>query len=451
MGLNIGTAVTNLPSTSDIVSILKLHQITHIRLHNAEPRILRALSNSPIEVMVTVTNEEVVGIGKSPATAAAWVNRKIVPYVPLTNITSIAVGNEILTKVPHVAPALVPSMRNLHKALVASNLNFKIKVSAPQSMDLIPTPFPPSAAIFDSGLNSTIHQLLEFLKKTDSYYMLNAYPYYGYVAGNGVFPIDYALFRPLSRVKQIVDPNTLSRYVSMFDAMVDAAYFSIQVYNISEIPVVVTETGWPRMGGSSEPDATLDNAETFNTNLIRRVLNGSGPPSMYHIPINTYIYELFDEDNRAGPVSDRNWGVFSSNGTALYPLNLGISDQNSGNSSALFCVARHGTDTDKLRDGIDWACGEGHANCNVIQSGQPCYIPNTLENHASYAYNDYYQRMKSVGGSCDFGGTAVTTPVDPSKFPLKKNSIKVLPVGYLIYVSFSTFFSGHGTCTFSGR
>ncbi|WOG82857.1 hypothetical protein DCAR_0102026 [Daucus carota subsp. sativus] len=79
-----------------------------------------------------------------------------------------------------------------------------------------------------------------------------------------------------------------------------------------------------------------------------------------------------------------------------------------------FCVARQGADSNKLQSGVNWACGQGQANCTAIQSGQPCYLPNTLQNHASYAYNDYYQKMKSVGGTCDFDGTAMTTKNDPS-------------------------------------
>ncbi|KAL6144928.1 hypothetical protein ACLB2K_055618 [Fragaria x ananassa] len=83
-----------------------------------------------------------------------------------------------------------------------------------------------------------------------------------------------------------------------------------------------------------------------------------------------------------------------------------------GSSSGLFCVAK--SDPDKLEDGLNWACGQGQADCTPIQQGQGCYLPNTLVNHASYAYNDYYQRMQSVGGTCDFDGTAKTTTIDPS-------------------------------------
>ncbi|XP_050220504.1 glucan endo-1,3-beta-glucosidase 4 [Mercurialis annua] len=413
IGINIGMDVSNMPPASDVVAILKANQITHVRLYDADAHMLKALANSGIEVMVGVTNEEVLGIGQSPATAATWVNKNIASYLPSTNITAIAVGSEVLTTIPNAAPILVPAMNYLHKALVASNLNYQVKVSTPQSMDVIPRPFPPSTAAFNSTWNSTIYQVLQFLKNTNSYYMLNAYPYFGYTTGNGIFPLDYALFRPLSSVKQIVDPNTLSHYDSMFDAMVDATYYAIDAFNSSGIPIVVTETGWPWLGGANEPDATADNAETFNNNLIRRVLNDSGPPSQPTIPVNTYIYELFNEDKRPGPISEKNWGIFFTNGTAVYTLSLSGSNRITGNSS-VFCVAKQNTDSKKLQEGLNWACGQGGANCSAIQEGHPCYVPNTLQNHASYAFNDYYQKMQSTGGTCDFDGAATTTTINPS-------------------------------------
>jgi hypothetical protein len=249
--------------------------------------------------------------------------------------------------------------------------------------------------------------------------MLNAYPYYGYTKGDGIFPIEYALFRPLPSVKQIVDPNTLFHYNSMFDAMVDATYYSIDALNFKDIPVVVTETGWPSFGGANEPDATAENAETYNNNMIQRVLNDSGPPSQPNIPINTYIYELFNEDKRNGPISEKNWGIVYTNGSAVFPLSYGGASSQitgNGNSSGVFCVAKDGADNDKLQNGLSWACGQGGANCAPIQQGQRCYLPNNVKSHASYAYNDYYQKNQGVGGTCDFDGTAEISTQDPSKF-----------------------------------
>ncbi|KAL8255540.1 hypothetical protein R6Q59_030607 [Mikania micrantha] len=414
VGINIGTDLLNLPSPEQVVAVLRSHEITHIRLFDADNHLLSALSDTEIEVIISVTNEEVLRIGQSPAAAATWINKNVAAFVPSTNITAIAVGSEVLSTIPNAAPVLVPAMKNLHKSLVSSNLNSRVKVSTPLSMDLIPKPFPPSAATFNSSWNNIIFQILEFLKATDSFVMLNAYPYYGYVQSSGIFPIEYALFQPLTPVKQIVDPNTLFHYDSMFDAMVDAAYNSISAYNISVIPIVVTETGWPWAGGENERDATMKNAETFNNNLIKRVLNDSGPPSQPTIPMNTYIYELFNEDKKPGPLSERSYGVYLSNGSSVYTFSLDASDQATVNASGGFCVARKGADSSSLQDGLNWACGPGQANCSAIQTGQPCYIPDTVENHASYAYNDYYQKMRGVGGTCDFGGTAITTMIDPS-------------------------------------
>ncbi|KAG6605865.1 Glucan endo-1,3-beta-glucosidase 4, partial [Cucurbita argyrosperma subsp. sororia] len=413
VGINIGTHVSNLPPASKVVSMLKLYKITHVRLYDADAQLLKALANSSIEVMVGVTNEEVLKLGKSPSAAAAWINKNVALYIPATNITAIAVGSEVLTSFPNAGPFLIRAMKYLHKALVAANLNLQVKVSTPQSMDVVVTSFPPSTATFNSSLNSTIYPLLQFLKNTKSYYMLNVYPYYGYMKGNGIFPLDYALFRPLSINRRIVDPNTLLHYTNMFDAMLDATYHSIKSLNFSGIPIMVTESGWPWSGGANETYATKKNAEIYVNNLIGRVLNGSGPPSEPTNPVNAYVYELFSEDQKPGPMSEKNWGVLSTNGSAIYRLSL-ISSSVTGSSSVVYCVAKDGADPGKLQSGLNWACGQGGANCSAIQPGQPCFLPDNVVNHASYAYNDYYQKMQGNGGTCDFEGTATLTNTNPS-------------------------------------
>jgi hypothetical protein len=82
----------------------------------------------------------------------------------------------------------------------------------------------------------------------------------------------------------------------------------------------------------------------------------------------------------------------------------------------LWCVADEQTTDSELQAALDWACGKGGANCSNIQQNQPCYFPNTLKDHASYAFNSYFQKFKNKGGSCYFRGAAITTEVDPSKY-----------------------------------
>lgn len=78
-----------------------------------------------------------------------------------------------------------------------------------------------------------------------------------------------------------------------------------------------------------------------------------------------------------------------------------------------WCVARGGLPEAVLQVGLDYACGIGGADCSTIQQGGSCYNPNSLENHASYAFNSYYQK-NPVQTSCDFGGAAMVTNVNPS-------------------------------------
>ncbi|CAJ1971588.1 unnamed protein product [Sphenostylis stenocarpa] len=79
-----------------------------------------------------------------------------------------------------------------------------------------------------------------------------------------------------------------------------------------------------------------------------------------------------------------------------------------------WCVADEQSTENELQTALDWACGKGGADCRKIQMNQPCYFPNTLKDHASYAFNSYYQKFKHSGGSCYFRGAAMTTEVDPS-------------------------------------
>lgn len=79
-----------------------------------------------------------------------------------------------------------------------------------------------------------------------------------------------------------------------------------------------------------------------------------------------------------------------------------------------WCVARGGLPESVIQVALDYACGIGGADCSPIQQGQSCYNPNTLQNHASYAFNSYFQK-NPVQTSCDFGGTAMITNVNPSK------------------------------------
>ncbi|KAL6003486.1 hypothetical protein ACLOJK_023717 [Asimina triloba] len=416
IGVNIGTDLSNRPSPSQVVTLLKSQQIRHVRLYDADRAMLVALANTGISVSVSVPNDELLGIGQSNSTAANWVAHNVAAYVPATNITAIAVGSEVLTTLPNAAPVLVSAMRFIYSALVATNLDSQIKVSTPHSSSIILDSFPPSQAFFNRTWNPVLVPMLKFLQSTGSYLMLNVYPYYDYMQSNGVVPLDYALFRPLPPNKEAVDANTLLHYTNVFDAIIDAAHFSMAYLNFTNIPIVVTESGWPSKGDGSEPQATMDNANTFNSNLIRHVLNKTGTPKYPGVPVSTYIYELYNEDLRPG-VSEKNWGLFEASGVPVYTLHLTGSGMVLANDTTnqTYCVAKDGVDSKMLQAALDWACGPGKVDCSPLLQGQPCYEPDTVPAHASYAFDAYYHQMGMAPGTCYFNGAAVVTTTDPTR------------------------------------
>ncbi|KAL5582581.1 hypothetical protein UlMin_015023 [Ulmus minor] len=82
-------------------------------------------------------------------------------------------------------------------------------------------------------------------------------------------------------------------------------------------------------------------------------------------------------------------------------------------SGASWCVASQSVSQTALQVALDYACGFGGADCSPIQNGGSCYNPNTIRDHASFAFNSYYQK-NPVPNGCNFAGTAVITSTDPS-------------------------------------
>ncbi|GFS35023.1 O-Glycosyl hydrolases family 17 protein [Actinidia rufa] len=115
--------------------------------------------------------------------------------------------------------------------------------------------------------------MLEFLRQIGLYLVVNTYPFFAYGSLPSLISLYYALFRENPGV---VDSHNGLRYLSLFDAQIDAVYAAMSALKHDDIKMVVIETGWPSKGDPNEAGAGLENAAAYNGNLVCRVLTG-GP------------------------------------------------------------------------------------------------------------------------------------------------------------------------------
>lgn len=99
----------------------------------------------------------------------------------------------------------------------------------------------------------------------------------------------------------------------------------------------------------------------------------------------------------------------------LSPFCGGSGGGGGGPRQELWCVAKNNAEDAALQSALDWACGAGGADCGPIQHGGPCYDPNSVQNTASYAFNDYFLKHGMTDDSCNFDNNAAVTSLNPSQ------------------------------------
>ncbi|GAB2219708.1 hypothetical protein Droror1_Dr00007345 [Drosera rotundifolia] len=420
IGICYGRNADDLPTPDKVAKLVQQHNIKYVRIYDANIDVLKAFANTGVELMIGVTNSDLLPFSQFQTNADTWLKNNILPYYQATKITYITVGAEVTEAPGNVSALVVPAMQNIFTSLKKAGLHKKIKVSTTHSLGILSRSFPPSAGAFNSSYASFLKPLLEFLADNQSPFMIDIYPYYAYRDSANNVSLDYALFQSSS---EVVDPNTGLLYMNMFDAQIDALYFALTALNFRTIKVMVTETGWPSKGAAKETAATPDNAETYNTNLIRHVINDTGTPAKPGEELDVYIFSLFNENRKPGMDSERNWGLFYPDETSVYNLdftgttivapNIGTNSTNSSGATT-WCIASSTASQLGLQSALDWACGQGNVDCTEIQPSQPCYQPDTLVSHASFAFNSYYQQNGATDIACGFGGSGIKVTKNPS-------------------------------------
>ncbi|KAI3828737.1 hypothetical protein L1987_02846 [Smallanthus sonchifolius] len=332
VGINYGQIANNLPSPEHVVPLVKSIGATKIKLYDADPKVLKAFANTGVEFIVGLGNEYLSKM-TDPANAQAWVKSNVQAYLPATKITSIAVGNEVLTfNDTSLSGCLLPAMQSVHIALVNLKLDRQVTVTTAHSVAILQNSYPPSAGAFRQDLTGCIAPILNFLSKTCSPFLINAYPFFAYKANPKHVSIDFVLFEPNSGV---VDPANNLHYDNMLFTQIDAVYAALGWLGYKKMTVQISETGWPSKGDEDEVGASPENAKKYNGNLLKIISQKKGTPARPDTDLNIFVFAMFNENLKPGPTSERNYGLFRPDGTPAYGLGFSGTAVSGGNSTSM--------------------------------------------------------------------------------------------------------------------
>ncbi|XP_042373866.1 glucan endo-1,3-beta-glucosidase 10-like [Zingiber officinale] len=338
VGLNYGRVADNIPPPEAVPAIVASIGVGRVRIYDADSRVLHAFANTGIEVVVGLPDQCLASMAADPNEALAWVRPNIQAYLPATKIAAVIVGNEVLTNANDtgyaLARCLVPAMENIHSALASLGLDGTVAVTTSHSLAVLAVPsYPPSATVFRRELLPFICPLIEFHARTGSPFFVNAYPYFAYEQESSQVALGYARLDP--GAASVTDPGSGLCYTNLLYAQIDAVYHAIAAAGADgakRVMVWISETGWPSAGDPNEIGATPENAGKYNSNLMKLVAANKGTPLMPGTPLRAYIFALFNEDQKPGPTSERNYGLFKADGTPAYHLDITVPPQNDTSS-----------------------------------------------------------------------------------------------------------------------
>lgn len=419
IGVNWGTSSSNPLPPDKVVELLKSNGITKVKLFDVEASVLEALSGSNVDVTVGIPNSMLHGLNSSFKAAQNWVHDNVTRFVSQgagkLRIRYIAVGDEpfLQSYGNQFHPFVVGAATNIQAALYRAKLANEVQVVVPCSFDAFQSKSGlPSRGHFRSDINKTMIQLLGFLDKHHSPFLVTISPFIKYYQKENT-SLDFALFRETARPHN----DSHKTYKNAFDLSYDTVVSALSAARFPQIDIVIGQIGWPTDGFAN---ATSSIAEEFVKGLIDHLNSKSGTPLRPHNPpIETYILSLLDENQRSIATGnfERHWGVFTFDGQAKYHVDFGrgsrkmVNAENVEYFSTRWCVVNNNKDLSNATARASEACSL--ADCTALSPGGSCFNISWPGN-ISYAFNSYYQQHDQRADSCDFGGLGLITTINPS-------------------------------------
>lgn len=342
--------------------------------------IFPAMSGSDLPVAVSVTDAELPEVSSSVLMAESWLRTFVLAHYPSTKITTIVVGNSSLcsnkNQDTNNLHFVLLSLKNLFYSLTRWGLENQIKVSTLFPKDCFHSQ--------EESIQNMVKLVIDFIKSTNSTLTLK-------LPENVISPHETESFisthmnkfgfPKLEKVNLISSVskqrNPISRKLSSFMKLNEYEPF------FTSEPPLPSDLATPPLPPESQIASPPHWSFAATPESPPFVVPASPPMGFTLPPCNP--------DQNAG---------------APFPQTGGVQKQ--------WCVAKPSVPAEILQQAMDYACGDGGADCREISADGSCFHPDTLVAHASYAFNSYWQKNKGSGGTCSFGGTAMIISSDPS-------------------------------------
>ncbi|XP_050208510.1 glucan endo-1,3-beta-glucosidase 13 [Mercurialis annua] len=347
-----------------------------LHLHDTNLEVSQEMSNSGLSLAISVSNDDLNGVSSSVLKAENWLKTHVLAYFPATKITTIIVGNNGFCHQEHNfgMKMILPSLKNIYYSLTRWGLEKEIKISTVFDINC----FHPKDEKFTQSL-------LQFLHGTNSTYSIK-------------LPSNFSPFsdESLSFISSITKP--LKKFESFYP---------------NKINLIVTKQNQQKQLIKTTRnliETSLQHPIEFSVpaNIAKNPHPPLSQPTSAPPPFNFPFSPENQPPPFVGPPSEGPFGYCPPCNPATAPApEVGVAQE-------LWCVAKPNVPAETLQEALDYACGDGGADCSEITPRGNCFYPDTVVAHASFAYNSYYQKNKRNGGTCSFGGTAMLIISDPS-------------------------------------
>ncbi|KAL7141495.1 hypothetical protein ABFS83_08G057100 [Erythranthe nasuta] len=357
-------------------------------------------------VAVQMETEYIKNVSTSVLMAEAWLRNSVLAHYPGNNVTTIVVGRSVLCnrdedeeEDDYMVGSVLPAVKNIHYSLTRWGLEREIKVSSSFSSDCLANSR--NGAFYRAAMaESYIKPLLAVLKEMGSPYVVDARLQTSSVEETLVLvkthlkSMENLAVSRLKTVYVIAGGGGGRRKLSVIDLATVAPVSSKPAFpNGSPLPPLVgiispTPNFLPSAPPPFPPSPPSPAENPTSPPFLPVMAPVASPPYGPHLP----------------PCEPSHGG--GGGGYAGAPVG--------GVKKGLWCVAKPTVPAETLQEALDYACGEGGGDCEAIVHGGSCYFPDTVVAHASYAFNNYWQKTKNNGGTCGFGGTAMLINSDPS-------------------------------------